>query len=171
MVSYMFVLDASTLILIAKTETLDGFLRVVELDVAIPLEVEKECCSVKKSLDALMIQKALDEAKIRVIAVKDKKLAAKLQGDFGLGRGEAEAIVLALAEKARVLGIDDKNGINACKLLGIGFTTAIGILVRMREKRFLTKDEAFVKLERLAQHGRYKKSILEDARRRLETAT
>ena len=164
----MFILDASTLILIAKTETLDFFLSGV--DVAIPLEVEKECCGVKKSLDALMIQKTLDESRIIVIAVKDRKLVTKLQGDFGLGRGEAEAIALALAEKARIVGIDDKNGINACKLLGVAFTTAIGILVRMREKRLLTINEALVKLETLAKHGRYKRSILEDARRKLEAA-
>lgn len=43
------------------------------------------------------------------------------QGRVSLGKGEAEAI-------------DDKNGINACKLLGIAFTTAIGTLVRSREK-------------------------------------
>jgi predicted nucleic acid-binding protein len=167
----MFIFDASTLILITKTEALESFLDSVELDVAIPLEVEKECCGVKRSLDALMIQKALDESRIRVVAVKNKKLVTKLEGDFGLGRGEAEAIVLALAEKARVLGIDDKNGINACKLLGVAFTTAIGILVRMREKRLLTINEALVKLEMLAKHGRYKQSILQDARRKLETAT
>jgi predicted nucleic acid-binding protein len=166
----MFIFDASTLILIAKTERLDFFLSGVELDVAIPLEVEKECCGVKKSLDALMIQKTLDESRIIVIAVKDRKLVTKLQGDFGLGRGEAEAIALALAEKARIVGIDDKNGINACKLLGVAFTTAIDILVRMREKRLLTINEALVKLETLAKHGRYKRSILEDARRKLEAA-
>src|SRR5207302_580927 len=71
---------------------------------------------------------------------------AKVQGDFGLGKGEAEAIVLALAEKAAVLGIDDKNGINACKLLGVAFTTAIGILMRMCEKKLLTASEALDKL-------------------------
>jgi predicted nucleic acid-binding protein len=167
----MFVFDASTLILIAKTEILDSFLHDVEFEVAIPPEVEKECCRVKKSFDALMIQKALDKSEIKVIAVKNRKLVTKLEGDFGLGRGEAEAIVLALAEKARVLAIDDKNGINACKLLGVTFTTAIGILVRMREKRLLATNEALVKLEELAKHGRYKESILEDARRKLEVTT
>jgi predicted nucleic acid-binding protein len=166
----MFIFDASTLILIAKTEMLGEFLDGVNLQVAIPFEVEKECCRVKKSLDALMIQKALDESRIRAIAVKDRRLVTKLQGDFGLGRGEAEAIVLALAERARVLGIDDKNGINACKLLGVAFTTAVGILVRMREKRLFTIAEALVKLEALAKHGRYKPSILQDARRKLEVA-
>jgi hypothetical protein len=47
---------------------------------------------------------------------------------------DGDSIVLALAEKTQVLGIDDKNGIKACKLLGVAFTTAIGILVRMRER-------------------------------------
>lgn len=165
----MIAFDASTLILIAKAELLDLFLADIELEAAIPIEVEKECCGVKKSLDALLIQKALDELRLKVIAVKNRKLVVKLQGDFCLGRGEAEAIVLALAEKAQVLGIDDKNGINACKLLGIVFTTAIGILVRSREKGLLTGSEALTKLTTLAKHGRYKESILEDARRKLET--
>jgi len=44
-----------------------------------------------------------------------------------LGKGEAEAISLALDEKAQIVGIDDKNGIDACKVLGIAFTTAVGI--------------------------------------------
>jgi predicted nucleic acid-binding protein len=165
----MIVFDASTLILITKAELLDSFLTDIEFEAAIPMEVKKECCGVKKSLDALLIQKALDELRLKVIAVKNRKLVVKLQGDFGLGRSEAEAIVLTLAEKAQVLGIDDKNGINACKLLGIAFTTAIGILVRSREKGLLTGSEALAKLTTLAKHGRYKESILEDARRKLET--
>src|ERR1035437_5170451 len=165
----MIIFDSSTLILVAKAELLDLFLADIELEAAIPIEVEKECCGVKKSLDALLIQKALDEFRLKVIAVKNRKLAVKLQGDFGLGRGEAEAIVLALAEKAEVLGIDDKNGIKACKLLSIAFTTAMGILVRSREKGLLTGSEALAKLTILVKHGRYKESILEDARRKLET--
>lgn len=167
----MIIFDASTLILIAKIEILDSFLRDVGLGVAIPLEVERECCSIKASLDALMIRTALNESRIGVIAARDKRLVAKVQGDFGLGKGEAEAIVLALGEKAAVLGIDDKNGINACKLLGVAFTTAIGILMRMCEKKLLTASEALDKLNGLAPHGRYRRSILEDARRKLETTT
>jgi predicted nucleic acid-binding protein len=164
----MIVFDASTLILVAKMEALDCFLSGIEFEVGIPQEVKKECCAVKKTLDALMIQKALDEGRIRVLPVKNWRLVTKLQRDFGLGRGEAEAIVLALAERARFVGIDDKNGINACKLLGIAFTTAIGILIRMREKGLLTMSEAVAKLTALEKHGRYKQSIVEDARRTLE---
>jgi predicted nucleic acid-binding protein len=164
----MVVCDASTLILIAKAELLDPFLAGSKLGVTIPGEVEKECCGSKKTLDALMIQKAVDEARIEVVAVKNRRLVAKLRADFSLGKGEAEAIALALDEKAQLLGIDDKNGINACKLLGIAFTTAVGILIRSREKGLLEGPDALAKLAILAKYGRYKNSIIEDARLKLE---
>src|ERR1700730_3170858 len=108
----MLVFDASTLILIAKVELLDPFRASIELEVAVPGQVARESCAVKKTLDALIIQKALDEARIKVKVVKNRKLVAKLQVDFSLGKGEAEAIALALQEKAQLVGIDDKNGIN-----------------------------------------------------------
>ena len=42
-----------------------------------------------------MIQKALEGSRIRVVAANDRRLIAKLQADFSLGEGEAEAIALA----------------------------------------------------------------------------
>jgi|SRR5215472_8596572 len=167
----MIVFDSSTLILTAKVEVLGSFLESVDFQVSVPTEVARESCAVKKSLDALLIQKAIDESKIKVCAVKDRKFVIKLRRDFGLGAGEAEATVLAQSEKAILVGIDDKNGINACKLLGIPFTTAMGILIRMHEKQLLTPEEALTKLRIVAKHGRYKQSILEDAMRKLEFRT
>ena len=164
----MIVFDSSTLILIAKVELLNPFLASVESPVAIPTEVERECCGAKKTFDALMIQKALEESRIRLVAVRNRTLVARLQADFSLGRGEAEALALAMKEKAQLLGIDDKNGINAAKVLGIPFTTALGILVRSREKGLLTPSAALTKLAGLGKYGRYKASIVEDARRRME---
>jgi predicted nucleic acid-binding protein len=164
----MFVFDASTLILITKIGVLEIFLNEIPMEAVIPEEVERECCSGKMSLDALMIRKALDESKIKVVRVKNKALDAKLRRDFNLGTGEAEAIALAIREEAMLLGIDDKSAINACKLLGIPFTTAVGILVRCREKELIDRADALVKLAALARHGRYKNSIIDDARKRLE---
>jgi predicted nucleic acid-binding protein len=164
----MVVFDASTLILIAEAELLEPFLAGIKQGVAIPAEVEKECCGIKKTFDAMMIQKAVEESRIKVVAVKNRRLVAKLRADFSLGKGEAEAIALALSEKAQLLGIDDKNGINACKLLGIAFTTAMGLLIRSQEKGLLEGPDALAKLATLAKHGRYKDSIIEDARLKLE---
>ena len=164
----MIIFDSSTLILIARIDLLGSFLAGVQSRVAIPTEVERECCGAKRTLDALMIQKALEESRIQVVAVKSDKLVAKLQVDFNLGKGEAEAIALAVKAKSQLLGIDDKNGINASKLLGIPFTTAVGMLVRSREKGLLDHGDALAKLKALAEYGRYKPAIVEDARRRLE---
>jgi predicted nucleic acid-binding protein len=164
----MVVLDASTLILLAKAELLELFLVGGRLDATIPSEVEHECYGRKKTVDALVIQKAVRDARIKVVSVGDRKLVAKLRADFSSGKGEAEAIALALSEKARLMGIDDKNGMSACKLLGIPFTTAVGILVRCLEKGLLEGPAALTKLGVLARYGRYKEEILEDARLKLE---
>ena len=162
------ILDASTLILVAKAELLDLFLRHIGQEVLIPKEVERETCGVKKSLDTLVIERAIKEKRLRVRAIKDSKICRKIAEDFSLGKGEAEAIVLALSEKS-LLGIDDRKGINACKLMGIPFTTAMAILVRVREKKILTKRQALAALSKLERHGRYKSEIVEDARAGLET--
>jgi hypothetical protein len=53
-------------------------------------------------------------------------------------------------------------------LLGIPFATAVGILVRSHEKGLLHRSDALAKLTALARYGRYKNSIIEDARRKIE---
>ena len=78
--------------------------RLARMPVVIPGEVERECCGFKRVLDAVMIQKALDESRIRTVTVKNRRLVAKLQSDISLGTGEAEAIALALDEKAQLPG-------------------------------------------------------------------
>ena len=164
----MLVFDASTLILIAKIELLDAFLTAISMEVAIPREVERECCGAKQTMDALRIRNAIDEGRVKVMSVKNKSLLARVQTDFALGRGEAEALALAVIEHAQLVGIDDKNGIEACKLLRLAFTTAIGILIRSREKGLVSLNEARTKIDLLAQFGRYKDSIIRDARKQVE---
>ena len=51
---------------------------------------------------------------------------------------------------------------------GIAFTTAVGILIRSREKGLLEEPDAIAKLALLAKYGRYKHSIIEDARLKSE---
>ena len=96
----MIVFDASTLILLAKAELLEKFLESVGQPIAIPKEVERECCQAKKKLDALLIQKAIDQNRVKVAAVKNRKLLKRVLEDFPLGKGEAEAIVLAISPRS-----------------------------------------------------------------------
>ncbi len=73
--------------------------------------------------------------------------------DFSINLGEAEAIELALKNNA-LLATDDKNAINACKLLRIPFTSAVGVLLLMKEKNLLSHENAVIKLEALSLYGR-----------------
>ena len=164
----MLIFDASTLILVTRIDLLDPLLGTITMPTAIPFEVHRECCGAKKTLDALMIQEAVDDSRIQVVTVKDRKTVIRMQADFNLGTGEAEAIALALQSKARIVGVDDKNGINACKLLRLPFTTAAGVLILCRQKNLIGRNEAADKLDLLAKYGRYKSSIVEDVRTRLE---
>jgi len=162
------ILDTSTLILLAKAELLEVLLGHIGQHVLIPKVVEREACAVKKSLDTLLIERAIDDGELKVLTIKDRRICRKIAADFSLGSGEVEAIVLASSEED-LLGIDDRKGINACKLLGIPFTTAIALLVRMREKKILTRRQSLAALSKLDRFGRYKSEIVEDARVRLET--
>lgn len=164
----MIVANSSTLILLAKVELLDTFLAALDEKVTIPKEVERECCEEKRAPDALLIQKAIADGNIAVRAIKATRLYRKLLADFPLGKGEAEALALALSRKASLFVTDDKKAIQASKLLKIPFATAVGILVRMYGKGVLEKKEAERKLESLARYSRYKTDIIEDAKTRLE---
>lgn len=164
----MIVFNSSTLILLAKAELLDTFLAEFKDKVVIPKRVQTECCEEKQSVDALLIRKAIQEKKLFVQPLKDKRLYGKILADFPLGKGEAEALALAASQKARLFATDDKKAIQASKLLKIPFTTAPDILLGMYEKGLLEKQEARAKLEALRKYGRYKREIIEDAKSRLE---
>jgi len=160
------VFDSSTLILLAKKELLDMFLNSFDGIVAIPKVVREETCN-KKTFDALLIEKRIEEEKIKVYEVEKKDLVKKLIEDFNLEDGEAEAIILCIERGSKILATDDKNAINACKVLKIKFTTAINILIRAYEKQLIEREKALIKLDNLRVVGRYKEKIIEDAKRRV----
>jgi predicted nucleic acid-binding protein len=163
----MIVFDASTLILLAKANLLDIVLHDSPGDITIPQAVETECVVLPSRTDARLIQERLREHRIAVSSVQDTAVVHRLITDFHLGRGEAEAIALALERHAHTVATDDRNAIRACKLLRLRFITAIGMLIRSAEKGLLREDESRRSLERLATYGRYQREILQDARRRL----
>src|SRR5574341_1573413 len=105
----MIVFNSSTLILLGKAELLDTFLAEFKDKVVIPKQVQTECCEEKQSVDALLIRKAIQEKRLFVQPLKDKKLHGKILADFPLGKGEAEALALAASQKAQLLATDDKK--------------------------------------------------------------
>jgi predicted nucleic acid-binding protein len=162
----MIVLDASTLILLAKIEILETFALNFPEEVVIPLGVKEEACR-KEAEEAPLIDNLLRNNTIRVLKVKESKMVKRLMNDFHINGGEAEAVSLALQEKAPIVATDDRNAIRACKMLKLDFTTAIAILIRTFEKKLIDKSEAVIKLQKLEVFGRYSRAIMEDARERI----
>lgn len=159
----MIIFDASTLILLAKIDVLDLFISNYSGQVCIPVKVRAEVLR-KGSAETPCIAGLIKDGKIEVVEVKEEGRIQKLMADFNIDSGEAEAIVLALHKKKALVATDDRNAIRVCKFLKLDFVTAISILIRAVEKRLLSKNEAVLKMEKLEFVGRYKKSIIADAR-------
>ena len=153
--------------MLAKVEILETFVLNFTGEIFIPQGVKEEACR-KKAEETTIIENLVRSNKIRVLTVKDIKVAKRLMDDFNINGGEAETISLALQEKARMVATDDRNAIRACKMLKMDFTTAIAILIRAFEKNLIEKDEALIKLRKLELIARYSRAIIEDARKRIE---
>ena len=165
----MLAFDASTLILLAKIDMLDLFVSDFGGKILIPERVREEVCIPGKE-ETPLIMELIKNGKIKVSAVKNKKLVEKLMDDFHIDSGESAAIAIALAlqEKASLVATDDRNAIRACKFLKMEFTTAIAILIRACEKKLVDKNEALAKLQKLWSIARYSRPIIDDARKQIK---
>ena len=160
----MIVLDASTLILLAKSDLLP--LLAEKTQIEIPPEVQQEATARRELYDARMIEGMLRTGKIQVSKSVRPERRRQIQVDFGLEAGEAAALLLA-KENDQPLGTDDGPAIKAAKIMGIPFFTAIHVLAELHEKGRIEEKAALVKLDMLQQVGRYSIQILEDARKRI----
>lgn len=160
----MIVLDASTLILLAKSDLLP--LLAEKTPIEIPPEVQQEALARRELYDARMIEGMLRSGKIQVSKSVRPERRRQIQADFGLEAGEAAALLLA-KENDQVLGTDDGPAIKAAKIMGIPFFTAIHVLLELHGKGRMDEKTALVKLDILQKVGRYSIQILEDARKRI----
>jgi predicted nucleic acid-binding protein len=139
------VFDASTLILLAKLELLREVTG--EIKVIIPEKVKTECLS-KKGTDTLLISTLIKEKNIEVRKAGNAEAIKKIQLDFRIEAGEAEALWLARRLKCPI-AVDDGPTIKACKVIGQRFTTAIHFLLNLVSQDKLELPMAIAKLEKL----------------------
>ena len=151
-------LDTSTLVLLAKLDLLGPLAE--EVRVMIPTAVKVEATRKRELWDAKLIYRLAKEKKIHVVREEQKPLAETVGRDFALGKGEASAVILAKT-RGLLLGIDDKQGIRACKVLGIQFTTTLAVIMRFHEKGILNADQTIAKIEKLRTYGWYQAELLE----------
>lgn len=160
----MIVLDASSLILLAKCDLLP--LLAEKTPLAIPLEVEREALAKPELYDAQVIASMIADKRVQVMKLAHEQHCKQVQIDFGIEAGEAEALLLA-KEKNVPIATDDWPAIKGAKIMGIPFVTAMNVLIELRRKNRLSAESALSKLDKLESVGRYHIRIVEDARERL----
>jgi len=159
--------DSCSLILLTKANIIGHVVEKNEIIIPEIVYVESiERGKIKGSEDAYLLEKLKDEGRIRVDE-PGKKSREKIDELFSLRGGERD--VVALGNERKIIAIsDDKKAMNACKVLGIEKTTALGILDALHEKKRITKKEALDSLEKLERHGWYKKELIGHVKRSIE---
>lgn len=165
----LIVADASSLILLQKISLLDRL--VINFEFILPEEVYKEAVikgKAKKFSDSYQIEDKISKNLMKVKKIKDKTKVNQIINEFGLAKGETEAIALFLQEKADVLAIDDHKPINVCKAYRIPFITTLSLVLDAYYRRIITKSEAKKMIEDLDVYGRYKDELIYKALNYLE---
>jgi len=122
--------NSTPLIHLAKIDKLD-LLKEFFGEVFIPEAVYRECVlEGKGSEDSKLIEKA---DWIKVVRIKAETLKRSLM--LELDEGESGAIVLALEVNSELLLIDDYDGREIARALGLKVTGTIGVLLKAKVSR------------------------------------
>jgi len=151
--------NTSTLVLLAKVGCLDAFIEISPI-IEIPSQVKKEALFDKDSYYARLIQKFIEGKKIRVVPIEGKKIK-NIMLQFRLDEGEAAAYAMFDIKKHKAILTDDGELIKLCKLEKIPFICAMAIVIRLFEKKKLSKEKTINKLEELHKIGRYSEELYE----------
>jgi len=153
----MFASNTSTLVLLAKIRCLEEFIKISPI-IEVPSQVKEEALFHKESDYAMLIKKLIDEKKVRVLSINNKEIAEIIE-QFHLDLGEAATYAMFDKKRHKAILTDDGELIKLCRLEKIPFICAIAIIIRLYEKQKLSKDDAFEKLKKLNEIGRYSKDL------------
>lgn len=146
----MIVSNSTVLIYLAKIGKLN-LLNKLFIDVLIPVEVFNEVVvngKEQQHFDAFLVEGAIEEGWIKVSKIKINKELM----EFGIDKGEAEAISLAKSLSLAIL-IDQTHARIAAKAFGLKPRGTIFVLFAALRKKYLTHEEYQDSLEELVKAG------------------
>ena len=155
----MLVSNTSTLVLLAKVGCLEVFIE-ISPSIIVPIQVKQEALFDKDSYYARLIQKLIKENTISIANV-DKNKINEIISQFKLDEGEAAAFALFNRKKHGAILTDDGELIKLCKLQKVPFTCAMAVVIRLFEKKKLSKEETMNKLNDIHLIGRYSEKLYE----------
>ena len=157
------VVDACTLILLAKAGVLDEF--VALFDAIVPQAVYDEVLAgkTKGAIDALISERLYQQQKLQVVMPKNIALIKKCATDFGMGLGEAQVIVHSLSEHVGVVATDNKQGRKAARVHNLQTVGSIEIIVALYRLKKISLTKAHVAFEELQKSGWFHHALIEQA--------
>lgn len=147
----MIVSNSTPLIYLARLNRLH-LLKEFFTEVCIPQEVYREVVTRgkdEKYPDALVVENGVKEGWIRVKKARGTK---KLE-EYGIDKGEAEAISLALSLKSKEILVDQSHARFAAEVMGLVPRGTLYVLLRALRKGVLNFDEYLKDLEALVKAG------------------
>lgn len=155
----MLVSNTSTLVLLAKVRCLENFIG-ISPTIEIPVQVKREALFDEDSYYARLIQKLIQKKKIKIVPVERTSIT-KIMSQFRLDEGEAATYVMFNNERHKAILTDDGELIKLCKLEKVPFMCAMAVVIRLFEKKKLSKEEAISRLEDLHKVARYSEQLYE----------
>ena len=126
------VCNTSPLILLAKIHRLDTLNRLYS-ELLIPKAVADEI-GIKPGKENDQVQALLKKGTLQLRQVSEKTLA---ELPIDLGRGEREAIALAIDSGADLVILDDRQGRLVSRDKGLSVTGTVGVLIEAKERGFI----------------------------------
>jgi len=157
------VCDATPLILLAKLSDFQ-LLKILYQKIYIPQEVFDEIVTKGRGKTGEKELKAAQADWVEVKTISGQAKIKKLEEVYGLGDGEASAIILSQELRANFLLTDDgiarKVALGLFKGTSIVVSGTIGVLKLAREKGLISKDQLKSKIGSLKEEGFYLKDDL-----------
>lgn len=154
-------MDACTVILLAKTTTLEKVTETYKISTT--ESVAREVLKGKEKMfkDALLFERLEKERKISRKR-DNKKITKKLEKDFNMGKGEASTIAAAKKEK-KIIATDNKQGRKAAEVYNVQKVGSTEIITSLYKREVIDKQKAKQALEILREEGWFEKNLIEKA--------
>lgn len=152
------VMDACTLILLAKASVLETVLK--NFEVSTTQEVYDEVLAGKENKfeDAFLVERL--RHLMTIVKGKESKKFAK---DFNMGEGEASIIAFAVSNKKYIVATDNRQGRKAARVSMLPLVGSMELIVNLNTKGKINKEKAVSALKSLQKEGWFDNYLIEKA--------
>ena len=145
------VLNSSVIIALSMLKRLEHLTYLFE-EIMIPVAVYEEVCIRGHGLPGDMeLREAVSKGVITIKSVRNRSLVAELCRELSVG--EAEAIVLALEERADFIVLDDKLAREKATEMGLNVIGTLRVLRMFYDKGLMDKQALVSEIRKLREHG------------------